>query len=63
MQNNSVVIGEEEQLKIVKLPVNLRGTYITWRLGFNPYYLMSRETFYRHKKALLSHGIDINKSA
>lgn len=49
-----------EQLLFLKLPVRLRGTYVTWLMGYNPYFLMSRETFYRHKAELLSkYGIDI----
>jgi len=60
MQNIEVNITPSEQLQIIKLPLTLRGTYITWRMGFNPYFLMSRETYYRHAKVLKQkYGIDI----
>lgn len=51
---------KDEQLTFLRLPVKLRGTYVTWLMGYNPYFLMSRETYYRHKRELLStFGIDI----
>tara|TARA_R110000787_G_scaffold263032_2_gene368736 strand:+ start:4804 stop:5004 length:201 start_codon:yes stop_codon:yes gene_type:complete len=58
----SVALSAEEQLLIIKMPLRLRGTYITWRLGFEPYFLMSRETYYRHARELSNKwGIDITK--
>ena len=50
--NKDVILTPEDQLFLVRLPTNLRGTWITWRLGFNPYFLMSRETYYRHATEL-----------
>ncbi|VVT01090.1 Phage X family [Marinobacter salarius] len=51
---------KDEQLTFLRLPVKLRGTYVTWLMGYNPYFLMSRETYYRHRQDLLSkYGIDI----
>jgi dolichyl-phosphate-mannose--protein O-mannosyl transferase len=34
-----------QQLTFLRLPVKLRGTYVTWLMGYNPYFLMSRETY------------------
>ncbi len=56
-----IILEPEEQLIIIRLPQNLRGTYITWRMGFDPYFLMSRETFYRHARELAKRGIEIRK--
>jgi len=42
------------------LPRYLQGTYILWQTGQNPRELLSKPTFYKHRKALLEHGIDIN---
>ena len=55
---------KDQQLTFLRLPVKLRGTYVTWLMGYNPYFLMSRETYYRHKRELLStFGIDISHRA
>lgn len=40
------------------LPKHIRSTYVSWKYGF-PLNLNER-TFYRHRKALLSYGIDIS---
>ena len=48
----AVTLTTDEQLFLVRLPCRLRGTWITWRLGFDPYFLMSRETYYRHAEEL-----------
>lgn len=58
---DNIILAPSEQLEIIKLPTILRGTYITWRMGFDPYFLMSRETFYRHAKELKKHGYEIRK--
>lgn len=42
------------------LPMKVRSTYINWKEGYNPRELLSKPTFYRHRKILLDHGIDIN---
>ncbi len=41
------------------LPRYLQGTYVLWQTGQNPRELLSKPTFYKHRKALLEHGIDI----
>lgn len=62
MSENRVTLPPSEQLQIIKLPLSLRGTYITWRMGFNPYFMMSRETYYRHAKVMKQkYGIDIKE--
>jgi hypothetical protein len=58
-----ITLTTEEQLFLVKLPCRLRGTWITWRCGFDPYFLMSRETYYRHAEELAKkYDIEIRKS-
>ena len=42
------------------LPNTLRSTYINWREGYSPREILSKPTFYRHRRELLEHGIDIN---
>ena len=42
------------------LPRYLQGTYVLWQTGQNPRELLSKNTFYKHRKALLELGIDIN---
>lgn len=55
-----VTLDTEEQLFLIRLP--LRGTYITWRMGFEAYFLMSRETYYRHANELSKkYGVEIRK--
>jgi II/X family phage/plasmid replication protein len=47
--------------QLIKLPSRLRSTYILWKEGHDlrpPN--MPRNTYYRHRKELLEHGIDIN---
>jgi len=48
----------EEELK---LPRWLHSTYRHWANGQNMVALLSRPTFYRHRKELLAHGIDISE--
>jgi II/X family phage/plasmid replication protein len=45
---------------INELPTKVRSTYISWKEGYNPRDILSKPTFYRHRKILLDHGIDIN---
>jgi II/X family phage/plasmid replication protein len=45
---------------LIKMPNWLRGTYQLWRQGADLHQLLSRPTFYRHRKELLAYGIDIN---
>ena len=47
MQKHEIILSAEQQLQIIQLPVKLRGLYITWLIGCDPYFTMSRETFYR----------------
>lgn len=57
-------ITAEEIIMVGRMPLSLRGTWITWKLGFNPYFMMSRETFYRHWAELKdNYGIDIKSTA
>lgn len=41
------------------IPPRLRSVYQLWRDGHDLRTLVSRPTFYRHRKALLAHGVDI----
>lgn len=45
------------------LPSALRGTYALWRAGMVPRSILAPSTFARHKKALLSHGVNIDHPA
>ena len=53
---------EQKQLDtlIPILPGELRNTYLTWKEGYDVRSLMSKPTFYRHRKRLLEHGLDIS---
>lgn len=42
------------------LKPSIRSTYILWREGHNPLSVMSKATFYRHRKVLLDYEIDIS---
>lgn len=60
---NEVTLTTDEVLFLIRLPQRLRGTWITWRVGFDPYFLMSKETFYRHAKVLATkYGVEIRKA-
>lgn len=55
-------LTKEELLKIMRMRHALRATYLLWRLGVSPRYILSRETYYRHKTELLEdYQTDINK--
>lgn len=41
------------------LPARLKSTYVLWRSGEDPRSLLTKRTYYRHRKELLSFGIDI----
>jgi II/X family phage/plasmid replication protein len=45
--------------QVEELPQRLRGTYSLWSEGRDVPHLLSRATFYRHRKELLALGIDI----
>ncbi len=53
---------EQKQLDdlVLELPNELRATYLTWKTGYNVKSLMAKPTFYRHRKRLLAHGVDIS---
>lgn len=60
--NKPVTLTTEQELTLVRMPCRLRVTYITWLLGFDPYFLMRRETYYRHAEKLSTkYGIEIRK--
>lgn len=42
------------------LPSSVRLTYVSWKEGHDLRSLLSRPTYYRHRKQLLEHGIDIS---
>lgn len=46
--------------KLMELPNAVRSTYLLWSQGMYPYDILARPTFYRHRKLLLEHGIDIS---
>ncbi|MFV7669703.1 phage/plasmid replication protein, II/X family [Shewanella algae] len=46
--------------KVTELPRALQATYALWSQGVDVQSMLSKPTFYRHKKELLSHGIDIS---
>ena len=55
MKNQATLIDEQ----LLKLPRILQSTYQLWRQGASMKDMLSKPTFYRHRKQLLEHGIDI----
>lgn len=56
----NIKLTDKEIVQIARMPLRMRGTYITWRAGLEPYFLMSRETYQRHRKWFKDElGIDI----
>jgi II/X family phage/plasmid replication protein len=45
--------------QLLELPHKLRATYVHWQNGEHLGSLLTRPTFYRHRKELLEYGIDI----
>jgi len=45
---------------LMKLPQRLRSTYVLWKDGHDLRSTMARNTYYRHRKELLEHGINID---
>lgn len=41
------------------LPAPVRSTYVLWRSGEDCRHTLTQRTYYRHRKVLLKHGIDI----
>lgn len=50
-------VNDDEMIS--KLPPRLAGTYVKWRDGYDLLSLMTKRTFYRHRKELLAYGLDI----
>jgi len=58
-----ITIPKNEELPtatINQLPRHLRSTYTLWKSGEDPRQLLSKNTFYRHRRLLFAHGIDIS---
>lgn len=53
-ENYSLKDAEE-----LKLPRRLQAAYHFWSTGIDPRAMLSKPTFYRHRRDLLDHGIDI----
>lgn len=55
-------MSEQKQLDdlVLSLPSELRSTYLTWKEGYDVKALMKKPTFYRHRKRLIEHGLDIS---
>lgn len=52
-----VLLNDEQALK---LPRAAAATYHMWKQGMVPSDMLPKPTFYRHRKQLLEHGIDIS---
>lgn len=52
-----VLLNDQQALE---LPRAARATYLMWKQGMVPFDVLPRPTFYRHRKKLLEHGIDIS---
>lgn len=57
--NDQIELTNEQMLT---MPRRLQGTYLLWRAGHDLRARLAYRTFYRHRKELLSYGIDINLS-
>lgn len=55
--SQNVLLSDE---KINKLPRYIQSTYLLWKQGVNLRGILPSRTFYRHRKELLTFGIDIN---
>ena len=55
-------MSEQRQIDdmLTELPRTLCATYTLWKSGHDPKVLLPKPTFYRHRKALMEHGIDIS---
>ena len=55
-------MSEQKQLDdlVLTLPTELRSTYLSWKSGYDVKALLSKPTFYRHRKKLITHGLDIS---
>lgn len=55
--NQNTILSDEI---IIKLPRKIQSTYLLWKQGANMREMLPKPTFYRHRKELISFGIDIN---
>lgn len=58
-----IIIPENIDLSpsvLTQLPRNLRSTYALWRSGEDLRQTLSKNTYYRHRRLLLAHGVDIH---
>jgi II/X family phage/plasmid replication protein len=56
MNQNAHLIDDD----LLNLPRSVTGTYHLWKSGVSIKQMLSEPTYYRHRKILLEHGIDIN---
>lgn len=54
--NEQIALSTEEQLK---LPRGLQSTYLHWKDGQDLRAILSKNTFYKHRRELLKYGLDI----
>ncbi|MGN9527508.1 phage/plasmid replication domain-containing protein [Escherichia coli] len=54
MNQNTILTDE----KIINLPRKIQSIYLLWKQGANMKEMLPKPTFYRHRKELLSFGID-----
>ncbi|MDZ7924354.1 MAG: phage/plasmid replication protein, II/X family [Marinagarivorans sp.] len=54
--NHQIALSTEIQHS---LPLRLQGTYMLWRSGVDLRHSMPKTSFYRQRKELYAHGIDI----
>lgn len=60
---NKIILTEQFRLKdevAFQLPSRLQATYTLWKEGHDIYSILSKATFYRHRKQLLEFGLDIS---
>lgn len=55
--NEQIALSDKQ---LTALPQRLRSTYILWRDGHDLRDTLPKTTYYRHRKELLSHGINID---
>jgi II/X family phage/plasmid replication protein len=58
MTTQATLIDEQ----LLNMPSKLRGTYTLWKQGIHLRDMLSKPTFFRHRKDLLEFGIDINST-
>jgi len=55
--SEQIALSSEKQ---TNLPQRLRSTYILWRSGEDLRFTLPKATYYRHRKELLDHGVNID---